>query len=284
MGVRRPVPDPDDRGRPPARPPPARGLQRPALDRARRGALAVDAPRPAALAHGLPADAALAAAGCFEAIVHDLRALLRVAQGREEADGGDPRRAHPAIDARERRAGRLRRGQDAARAARCTSPWTRWATCWPCMSRPPTSRSARRSRRWPQRCRRPPGRAVELAYRRPGLHRRRARRGGQAHGIRLEVVKLPEAKRGFVLLPRRWVVERSFAWAARFRRLARDYERLPETLAGLHFVAFAILMLARVALLPKCITGSRNRGCPCLRYHARQHEALCEGLGGGAAP
>ena len=63
------------------------------------------------------------------------------------------------------------------------------------------------------------------------------------NGIRLEVVKLQEAKRGFVLLPRRWVVERSFAWAARFRRLARDYERLPETLAGLHWLAFASLLL-----------------------------------------
>ncbi len=57
----------------------------------------------------------------------------------------------------------------------------------------------------------------------------------------------PEAKKGFVLLPRRWVVERSFGWAARFRRLARDYERLPETLRGLHFLAFAILMLKRFA-------------------------------------
>jgi transposase len=55
-------------------------------------------------------------------------------------------------------------------------------------------------------------------------------------------VKLPEAKKGFVLPLRRWVVEGSNAWAARFRRLARDYERLAETLAGLHFVAFAILM------------------------------------------
>jgi len=60
-----------------------------------------------------------------------------------------------------------------------------------------------------------------------------------AHGIHLEVVKLPAAKRGFVLLPRRWVVERSFAWVTRFRRLARDDERLPETVRGLHFVAFA---------------------------------------------
>ena len=63
------------------------------------------------------------------------------------------------------------------------------------------------------------------------------------HGIQLEVVKLPEAKRGFVLLPRRWIVERSFAWTSRFRRLVRDYERLPATLAGLHLVVFACLML-----------------------------------------
>jgi transposase len=42
------------------------------------------------------------------------------------------------------------------------------------------------------------------------------------------------------------VVERSIAWLARFRRLARDYERLPETLAGLHYIAFACLMLSHL--------------------------------------
>jgi transposase len=62
-------------------------------------------------------------------------------------------------------------------------------------------------------------------------------------GLHLEVIKHHQAKRGFVLLPRRWVVERSFAWAARFRRLARDYERLSATLAGYHWLAFALLML-----------------------------------------
>jgi transposase len=73
-------------------------------------------------------------------------------------------------------------------------------------------------------------------------------------GIRLEVVKLPEAKRGFVLLPRRWVVERSFAWMARFRRSVRDYERLPQTLAGLHFLAFALLLLHRfIHLVVHCL-------------------------------
>ena len=67
-----------------------------------------------------------------------------------------------------------------------------------------------------------------------------------AQGIKLEVIKLAEAKHGFVLLPRRWVVERSFAWLARFRRLSRDYERLPTTLAGLHWLAFACLLLSNL--------------------------------------
>ena len=71
----------------------------------------------------------------------------------------------------------------------------------------------------------------------------------QEHGIRLEVVKGPKGERGFVLLPRRWVVERDFAWASRFRRLVKDYERLPATVAGLHFVAFACLFLHRAVTL-----------------------------------
>lgn len=65
----------------------------------------------------------------------------------------------------------------------------------------------------------------------------------------LDVVKLSEAKRGFVLLPRRWVVERSFAWATRFRRLVKDYERCAQTLADLHIVAFVCIMLKNVANL-----------------------------------
>uniref|UniRef100_UPI0038B31FA0 transposase n=1 Tax=Staphylococcus aureus TaxID=1280 RepID=UPI0038B31FA0 len=52
-----------------------------------------------------------------------------------------------------------------------------------------------------------------------------------------------------VLLPRRWVVERSFAWATRFRRLVKDYERYAETLAGLHVVAFACLMMKQAVAI-----------------------------------
>ena len=88
---------------------------------------------------------------------------------------------------------------------------------------------------------------VTLAYVDQGYTGQNPAAAALEHGIALEVVKLPEAKRGFVLLPRRWVVERSFGWAARFRRLARDYERLPETLAGLHYLAFACLMLPHLA-------------------------------------
>lgn len=91
------------------------------------------------------------------------------------------------------------------------------------------------------------GESVELAYVDQGYTGESAAQEAAAHGMKLEVIKLTEAKKGFVLLPRRWVVERSFGWAARFRRLARDYERLPETLAGLHFLAFAVLMLKRFA-------------------------------------
>ena len=67
-------------------------------------------------------------------------------------------------------------------------------------------------------------------------------------GVELIVVKHHEAKKGFVLLPRRWVVERTFGWMGRFRRLARDYERLPETLAAWHWVAVIALMLRQLGL------------------------------------
>ncbi len=95
---------------------------------------------------------------------------------------------------------------------------------------------------------------VELAYVDQGYTGEEPAQAAQEQGITLEVVKLPEAKRGFVLLPRRWVGERSFAWMARFRRLAKDYERLATTLAGLHFLAFVFLLLHKAA--PLLIGGS----------------------------
>jgi len=87
------------------------------------------------------------------------------------------------------------------------------------------------------------GGSVEVAFADQGYTGDEPAAQAAEQGIRLVVVKLEEAKRGFVLLPKRWVVERSFAWASRFRRLARDYERLPTSVAGLHWLAFLTLML-----------------------------------------
>jgi transposase len=85
--------------------------------------------------------------------------------------------------------------------------------------------------------------SLELVYADQGYTGPRA---AAAHGIELGIVKLAEPKKGFVLLPRRWVVERTIGWAARFRRLARDYEGLVETLEGLHYAAFGILFTKRL--------------------------------------
>lgn len=92
------------------------------------------------------------------------------------------------------------------------------------------------------------GGTVEVAFVDQGYTGEAAADDARAHGIGLEVVKHTEARKGFVLLPRRWVVERTFGWLGRFRRLARDYERLTETLAGWHWLAFLTLLLPRLGL------------------------------------
>ena len=91
--------------------------------------------------------------------------------------------------------------------------------------------------------------SVDGAYADQGCNGPNAASAAAANGIELVVVKLAEARKGFVLPPRRWVVERSFAWATRFRRPVKDYERYASTLAGLHLIAFVCLMLKRAALL-----------------------------------
>lgn len=87
---------------------------------------------------------------------------------------------------------------------------------------------------------------VEAAFVDQGSTGEQASEAATAEGMRLEIIKPSEAKRGFVLLPRRWVIERSFT---RFRHLVRNDERLPETLAGVHFLSFAVLLLSRFVRL-----------------------------------
>ena len=71
-----------------------------------------------------------------------------------------------------------------------------------------------------------------------------------AWAIVVEVVKKPAGQIGFAVLPRRWVVERTFSWLLRWRRLVRDYERLPETHEALVKWAMIGLMLNRLAPPP----------------------------------
>ena len=69
-------------------------------------------------------------------------------------------------------------------------------------------------------------------------------------GWLLEVVKRPEGAKGFLVLPRRWVVERTFGWLGRSRRLSKDYEQLPETSEAMIYAAMSRLMLKRLAQQP----------------------------------
>ncbi len=86
------------------------------------------------------------------------------------------------------------------------------------------------------------GATVTLAYVDQGYTGETPKQAAADRGIQLEVVTLPDVTRGFVLLPRRWVVERDFGWMSRFRRLARDQERLADVLKGFHLIAFMMIM------------------------------------------
>jgi len=66
-------------------------------------------------------------------------------------------------------------------------------------------------------------------------------------GWKLEIVEKPKEQSGFQILPKRWIVERTFAWLVRQRRLARDYERLPQSSESFIYIAMIRLMVRRLA-------------------------------------
>ena len=104
--------------------------------------------------------------------------------------------------------------------------------------------------------------SVDLAYVDQDHTGERPVEAAAKQGIALEVVRLPEAKRDFLLLPRRRVVERLFGWMDRSRRLARDYERLPDTLTGLHLVAFHPAAPTRRRPRSQCVTAFKRQSLP----------------------
>ncbi len=186
-------------------------------------------------------------AGVFEAIVDDLRALLRLAEGRKEQPSAviiDSRTLQSTPES----GGRA--GYDGGKRKKGSKVHIAVDTLGQLLGlvvTPANEQDRAQVQQLAQQVQQITGETVEIAFVDQGYTGEQAAQDAAAEGIQLEVVKLPETKKGFVLLPRRWVVERSFAWTGRFRRLARDYERLAETLVGLHLVAFAILMLRRFA-------------------------------------
>jgi transposase len=188
-------------------------------------------------------------ADVFAPIVHELRAVLRLAQGRTEEPSAvicDSRTLQSTPESG------TRAGYDGAKRRRGSKVHTAVDTLGHLLAVHITAANEQdrhQVQELAQQVQYVTGEAVEIAYVDQGDTGEQAAQEAQAHHMQLEVVKLPEVKKGFVLLPKRWVIERSNAWAARFRRLARDYEQLAETLKGLHFVAFAILLLKRLVEL-----------------------------------
>ena len=188
-------------------------------------------------------------AGVFAAMVHDLRVLLRWLQGRADTPtaaifDSATRQSTPESGARAGYDGYKRRKGSKLHLAVDTLGHLLALHVTPANAQDRAQVAALAAA-----VQEVTGATVELAYVDQGYTGDAPAQAAAAHDIQLEVIKLAEAKRGFVLLPRRWVVERSFAWATRFRRLAKDYERLPETVEGLYFVAFACLMLHRLLTL-----------------------------------
>jgi transposase len=188
-------------------------------------------------------------AGCFEAIVVDLRALIRLGEGKSVEPTAaifDSRTLQGTPENGERG------GYDGAKKRKGSKIHLAVDTLGEFLAlvvTPANEQDRAQVEELAEAVQVATGNTIELAYVDQGYTGTDAELAADGWGIRLEVVKLPEARQGFVLLPRRWVVERSFAWLSRFRRLVKDYERLPETVAGLHLVAFSTLMLQRVVKL-----------------------------------
>jgi transposase len=189
------------------------------------------------------------AAGCFEAIVPDLRAVRRFAAGR------NPEPTATVFDRRTVRstpASGGRAGYDGHKRSKGSKVHAAVDTLGHLLAMhvtPADVQDQERVAALAEAVQEATGDSVNLASVDQGYTGPDAEIAAADEGIDLQVVKLPEAKRGFVLLPRRWVVERWFGWAARFRRLAKDDERLTETLEGMHYVAFSLLMLQKAAPL-----------------------------------
>jgi transposase len=182
-------------------------------------------------------------AGCFEAMAHDLRELLRVLADRA------PQPTAAIMDGRTVQStpeSGARAGYDGYKRRKGSKVHIAVDTLGHLLALKITAANEQERAQVAGLARdvqQVTGGNVSIAYVDQGYTGKETEEQAASQGMNLVVVKLAEAKKGFVLLPKRWVVERTFAWAARFRRLSKDFERLPSTFAGLHWLAFLSLML-----------------------------------------
>ena len=176
-------------------------------------------------------------AGCFAAIVEDLGLLLRLAQGR------NPQLSAAIFDSQTLQSSPesgTRAGYDGHKRKKGSKLHLAVDTLGHLLAlhvTPANEQDRAQVGVLAEAVQEATGEHVELGYVDQGCTGQVVAEAAAEHGLELHVVKLEEAKQGFVLLSHRWVAERSCAWKSRFRRLVRDYEWLPETVKGLHHVA-----------------------------------------------
>ena len=187
-------------------------------------------------------------AGVFEQIAHDLRVILRLVSER------DPQPSAAILDGRTLQStpeSGDRAGYDGAKKKQGSKVHAAVDTLGNLLALTITAANEQERAHvaeLAQQVQQVTGGTVEIAYADQGYTGDAAAEQARQSSIELEIVKHAEAKRGFVLLPRRWVVERTFGWLGRFRRLARDYERLADTLKNWHWLAFLGLLMANIGI------------------------------------
>jgi transposase len=211
--------------------------------------LALHVPRPACVGGGLPPDAAVAQSRRLRGDGPRLaRTLAPFGEPGTRADGRHTRLAHPAFYPGERLSG----GYDGAKRKKGSKVHAAVDTSGNLLAlhvSPANEQDRGRVEELAGAVQQATGESVELAYVDQGYTGEKAAEEAEAHGMRLEVVRHQAAKRGFVLLPRRWVVERDFASGIALSTLG---EGLREAIR--HFGGVALRRLS----LPLSPAGDRH--------------------------
>lgn len=180
----------------------------------------------------------------FESMVHDLRSLMRMAQGRNKSTP-----SACIIDSRTLQSvpeSGPRAGYDAGKKKRGSKVHTVVDTLGHVLAlrvTPANEQDRDQVAALTADIQEVTGQSVEVAFVDQAYTGEDTANAAKQNGIELLVVKRLEGLAGFIVLPKRWIVERTQGCLGRMRRLTRDFERLPTTLAGMHWLAALIMML-----------------------------------------